>query len=473
MLCPHLFIVMVHVMSAGPDLVIDLHRIEGQSRYLAACVPDSRAVDCEAQVLTYNQLVSLCTLYLTDGTHRSADQAPHCVSGEAALYGSHQQKGLAAPRLPDDWKAPMHTTEAPVKIGVIGAGWRADYYLRIAQYVPTSFSVGAVLVRTEHSADRISSTSGQFATTDFKSFLARGPFDYVVLAVPADAASEFMIRLVAANIPVLTETPPARDLADLNAQFRSIGAASIQVAEQYQFQAHHAARLAVARAGLLGDVHTAYVSAAHGYHGVALMRQALLAGFRGVSISGRTILDRVASPRGRDDWLPTIVESEAERDFAWLDFDGGSLGIYDFMGDQYVSPIRARTLKLSGPQGELTNDIGAHVTEPGVARTINLRREATGVDGDLEGFFLRRIADGPIVYWENEYPGARLNDDELAVARVMGLMTKYVRTGTPFYSLADGSHDHYLGLLIGQAVKTGTTLRSEPQAWSNATSVFE
>lgn len=366
----------------------------------------------------------------------------------------------------------MRSTETPVRIGVIGGGWRADYYLRVAQQLPDSFSVGGVLVRSTASADRITATWALQAVTDLQSFLKLGPFDYVALVVPSEAASQYMLELIAANIPVLTETPPARDLAALNAQYRAVGGAPIQVAEQYQFQAHHAARMAIARSGLLGQVHTTHVSAAHDYHAMALIRQGLMAGFSRVTIRGRIIADRVQSPRGRDDWRDEIVESQADRVFAWLDFEGGKLGIYDFMGEQYVSPIRSRTLKISGPQGELTNDTGAYVVEQGRAAPINLTREATGLDGDLEGFFLRRIVDGSTVYWENEFPGARLNDDELAVARVMGRMADYVESGVPFYSLADGSQDHYLGILVTQAVKSGDAVHCEPQAWSNASSVF-
>jgi predicted dehydrogenase len=364
------------------------------------------------------------------------------------------------------------STPAPVRIGIIGGGWRADYYLRIAQQVPASFAVGGVLVRSSTTAERITTAWGAPVVRDFESFLRLGPFDYVVLAIAVEAAAGFLRDLVTADIPVLMETPPARDLATLNAQYRSVGGAPIQVAEQYQFQPHHAARMSVARSGILGSVHTAYVSTAHDYHAMALVRQALLAGFGPVGISGRTIVDLVQSPRGRDDWRHEIVESRADRVFAWLDFEDGSLGTYDFLDEQYVSPIRGRTLKLSGTRGELTNDSGDYVVEPGRAAPIRLSREATGLDGDLEGSFLRRIVDGEHVHWENEYPGARLNDDELAVARAMGGMAEYARSGVPFYSLADGSQDRYLGLLIADAVKSGRSVHSEPQAWSGEASVF-
>ena len=361
----------------------------------------------------------------------------------------------------------------PARIGIVGGGWRADYYLRVAQQIPEAFTVGAVLVRSESTAERIRVKWHAHTTTDIATFLRNGPYDYAVVAVPAERVSEYMLAFAAADIPVLTETPPAKDLGALNTLYRAIGQARVQVAEQYQFQAHHAARMAVAESGVLGKVHTAYISAAHEYHAMALLRQGLRVGFQPVTVTARTIRDVVQSPRGRDGWKGEITEAEISRMFAWLEFEGGALGNYDFEGDQYVSPIRSRTVKLSGPRGELINDVGSYIVEVGRAASIRLQREMTGQDGDLEGFFLRRIVDGSTVLWENEYPGARLNDDELAVARVMGRMADYVQTGFPFYSLADGSHDHYLGLLIGESARSGLPVESEPQAWSGATSVFD
>ena len=357
------------------------------------------------------------------------------------------------------------------RIGLIGAGWRSEYYLRIAGELPWLFEIAAVLTASQASADRMSADWAIPTTTDLSDFLTRGPYDYVVVSVPRAVAPELVRALSAADIPVLTETPPARDLDSLTALWSAVGGAPVQVAEQYRFQPQHSARLAVAASGALGIVHTAEVSVAHEYHGVSLIRAALGVGFEPVEVTARLIPDRVVAAHGRDGWLDRPGLIEATRTWALLQFDAG-IGIYDFADEQYVSPVRSRHITFRGTEGELRDDTVRYVAEAGRAATMSLSREATGLDGDLEGSFLRRIALGTNVVYENPFVRARLNDDELAVAEVMTKMAHFVRTGEPFYSLADGCHDHYLGLLIAESARAGRAVSSSPQAWSGAVSVL-
>ncbi len=358
-----------------------------------------------------------------------------------------------------------------MRIGLIGAGWRSEYYLRIADELPWLFEIAAVLTASQSSADRVSADWAVPTTTDLADFLTRGPYDYVVVSVPRAVAPELIRTLSAADIPVLTETPPARDLESLTAVWSAVGGAPVQVAEQYRFQPQHAARLAVAASGSLGAVHTAEVSVAHEYHGVSLIRAALGIGFEPVEVTARLIPDRVVASRGRDGWLDHPEQVEATRAWSLLRFDAG-IGIYDFADEQYVSPIRSRHITFRGTEGELRDDTVHRLAEAGRSVTLTLAREATGLDGDLEGNFLRRIALGTDVVYENPFVGARLNDDELAVAQVMAKMAHFARTGEPFYSLADGCHDHYLGLLMAESAQTGRAVSSSAQPWGGSASVL-
>jgi len=358
-----------------------------------------------------------------------------------------------------------------VRIGLIGAGWRSEYYLRIANELPWEFEIGGVLTATQASADRVNAGWAIPATTDLPGFLRSGPFDYVVVSVPRAVAPDYLRTITAVGIPVLAETPPAAELDNLNRLWAELGSAPIQVAEQYRFQPQHAARLAVAASGVLGTVHTAEVSAAHEYHGVSLIRSALGIGFEPVEVTSHVIPDRVVSSRGRDGWQDSPVEVDAHRTWAQLQFSSG-VGVYDWADQQYVSPIRSRHITFRGATGELRDDTVHRLAEVDRSVTLHLERETTGIDGDLEGSFLRRIALGADVVYENHFIGARLNDDELAVAEVMAKMAHFVRTGEPFYPLADGCHDHYLALLMAESARTSRTVVSSPQAWGSSASVL-
>ena len=370
---------------------------------------------------------------------------------------------------------------SPASIGIIGSGWRAEYFARIARALPERFSVLRVLTRSESSVHRVERDWAVPATTDLTAFLGAGPYDFVVVAVPREEVATLVGLLAAADIPVLLETPPAVDLPGLVALWQTVGGARVQVAEQYHLQPQHAARLALAASGALGPVRRATISVAHDYHGISLLRFALGVGFGPVELRAATIEDRVLAARGRDGWFDRATVVDDIRTTATLDFGPGAdgvsrTGVVDFGGELYVSPIRGRRIVIQGERGELDGDSVARVVDSGpnnavprVAREA-LVRESTGADGDLDGYYLRGITLAGELLWQNRFAPARLNDDELAVADVMARMAEYGASGRPFYGLADASHDHYLSLLIAESARTGETVRSTAQPWSDQTS---
>ncbi|MCI0157769.1 Gfo/Idh/MocA family oxidoreductase [Leifsonia shinshuensis] len=358
---------------------------------------------------------------------------------------------------------------APVRIGIIGASWRAQYILRIAAAAPERFEVGGMLVARESSAESARARWGVAATTDRAAFLREG-FDFVVICVPRDVAPELTTAAVASGLPALIETPPADTVDGLRDLYRSLGSsAPVQVAEQYPLQPQIAAQLAVARSGLLGEVHQVRASFAHGYHALNVIRRALGVGFEPVTVSGAVVSDPVVAVRGRDGRLDEALPVVADRTIALLEW-GGRSAVYDFDGEQYVSPIRRRSLSITGSRGELETDSVAYLDQDDDPVEETLRRHATGLDGDLDGYHLERITLGPRTLYSNPMRGARLNDDEIAVADLLLRMSEFCRGGTSFSSLADACHDHALGLLVEASARARTSLTSEAQPWDSAQS---
>jgi predicted dehydrogenase len=364
----------------------------------------------------------------------------------------------------------MTTEPGPVSLGIVGAGWRSEYFLRIAAALPDRFEIRRMLVRSEGSAQRAQSRWGIPATIDIEDFIRSGPYDYVIVSVPVEETPDVAERLIAADIPVLLETPPAADLPTLSRLWQRSAGALVQVAEQYGYQPAHAARLSVARSGIIGTPTATRISVAHGYHAISLARLALGVGFEPVSITAESTVERVASARGRDSWNEQISEVDSERITALLRF-GDRSGYLDFSIEQYFSPIRSRHITVSGTRGEIVDDDVSYLVGPGHAAHERLTREVTGIDGDLEGGFLRRILLGREIHYENRFSPERFNDDESAVAEVMHRMARFVRTGEEFYGLADASHDQYLSLLVGEAVAGGGTVTTAAVPWDSRPSV--
>jgi predicted dehydrogenase len=351
-------------------------------------------------------------------------------------------------------------------IGLIGAGWRAEYFLRIARELPERFRVARVLVRTEASAASVTAAWGVPATTSLAGFLAE-TYDFVVVSTPPAAAPELIVAAVAAGLPVLTETPPAPDVAALESLWSAVGGAPVQVAEQYFLQPHHAARLSVVRSGLLGEVTSARVSVAHGYHGVSLIRRFLGLGLDPAVVTAHSIPDRLLSSNGRGGWHDELLETTSPRTTALLRF-GDKNAVFDFTEEQYFSPVRSRHVSIRGTRGEIDDNTVSYLRGPGDVTVTPFRREVTGIESDLYGNSLRRVSLHDVVHFENPFQPARLNDDEIAVAETLRLMVVFVATGESFYGLAEASHDHYLGLLIAESAATETTLHSSDQPWSRS-----
>lgn len=357
--------------------------------------------------------------------------------------------------------------DTPASIGIIGTGWRAGFFLRVAAEPGTPLEVRRMLAHSSTSARNAASRWRIPVDSSLDAFLAHR-YDFVVVAVPRDDAAGLTEALVARGVPVLLETPPAPDLAALRTLYARLGAAApVQVAEQYPFQPHHAARIAVARSGALGPISSAAVSAAHEYHGVRLIRSLLGVGFVPMTITAQRFPDPVVRSLSADGWASDMRVVRANRVIAQLRFDDGTVGLYDFEDEQYFSPIRSRHVHVRGERGELVDDRVRILPAPGSPVAMALERRQAGIDGDLEGAFLDRITLGTDVVYQNPFPGARLTDDEIAIATVCARMHSFVRDGRPFSPLADACHDAAVAHHIAEAARTGAAVVTPREPWSD------
>lgn len=351
-------------------------------------------------------------------------------------------------------------------LSIVGAGWRAEFFLRIAQALPDRFTVRAVVARSAERAAGLRERFGVETVESVDALLRHGAGDFTVVSVPASDAPDVILALTRAGVPVLTETPPASDVDGLCALHAALGDNSpVRVAEQYQFQPHHAARLELARSGVLGSVHYARMSVAHGYHAMSLLRLSLDVDFALPVVRAISHLDPSTRVHGRDDWYDEPAVRPGTNTIATLDF-GDRMAVYEFTGEQYLSPIRSRHVTLRGERGEIVDDELSAVRGSRDIVRATIRRDETGRDGDLAGYHLRGLTcDGKRVYI-NPFAPARLSDDEIAGASLLDEMSAFVLTGNGGYSLADAAQDQYLALLVEEAVASGGPVQGQPQPWA-------
>jgi predicted dehydrogenase len=344
----------------------------------------------------------------------------------------------------------------PVAFALVGSGWRAAFFERVVAALPDQFRLtGRYSLR-------------QPGVTGSLDGLLAGQPTFVVLAVTREATPALLTAFAERGVAVLCETPPATDLDGLRrlAPLTRHGP-RIQVAEQYRFQPHHAARLALATDSRLGTISQAQVSVAHGYHGIDLIRRFLGVGAEPVTITAR----RFASPvvAGPDRGGPPAEERilPDPQVIATLDF-GERLGILDFADEQYFSWIRGLRFLVRGERGEIDGLDVRWLADHRTPARVRLERHDAGHDGNLEGLYLEGISAGAEWVYRNPFGTARLTDDEIAVATCLARMPDAIEGGPEVCTLADAVHDRYLDLLVEESIRTGGPVRAEGHAWDIA-----
>lgn len=355
----------------------------------------------------------------------------------------------------------------PIRFGLVGGGWRAEFFTRIAQALPDQFAIAGAVLRDPQKASDFSQRWRIHAYASVEEMALSGNLDFVVLSVKADAHPDYCRTFLRLGVPALLETPAALDVAAMIEIWRMVEQGlRVHVAEQYLFQPLHAARLVLIAEGRLGRVSSARVSAAHGYHGVSLMRQFLGIGFEDAKISARTFAAPLFEGAGRSG--PPVAEKIAQSMQTLGEFDfGDRLGLFDFIDMQYWSYVRSHRVLVRGERGEIADLELRYLKDFRTPVMHTLQRRDRGQYGDLYGYFLEGITAGDDYAFVNPFPHARLMDDEIAIAIALRKMAEFARGEGPGpYSFAEAAQDQYLSLSMQQAAQSGEAVVTTRQPWA-------
>jgi predicted dehydrogenase len=353
-----------------------------------------------------------------------------------------------------------------IKFGVVGSGWRAECYLQIAKQLPDLFEVCGVVTRSKDNQMKISNKWGLKVYSTVDELLEEKALNFIVMSVTKQAAPEVLIDLGEKGVPILAETPPATQLAQLIELHNRINSkAKIQVAEQYHLQPMHAARISLLNTDQFGPIHYVYVSISHGYHSMSLIRKMLGIQYENAVIKASKFQFPIVEGPGRNG--PPISEKIIKNDHivALLDF-GGRIGHHEFEVNQHRSWIRSQRIVARGTKGEINDYTVKFLEDFQTPIEYNLARNNAGENENLEGYYLKGIMGGAKWVYKNPFAPARLSDDEIAIATSLVKMNDYIKTDIDFYSLAEAAQDQYLALMIEEAIKKKTEIKTETQVWA-------
>ena len=317
-----------------------------------------------------------------------------------------------------------------IRFAVIGSGWRSLFYVRIARALPDMFELTALLCRGQEKAYRIQKEYGIHTTTSEDEVIVSKP-DFVVSAVNKSSMSDVVRYWVAKGIPVLSETPAGLDIDTLKAIRQDVeNGARIQVAEQYFLYPSIKAVIDECKSGTIGEPVSLTISAMHDYHAASVIRRMLDTGLEDVTVTGKTFSMKVTDTRTRYEVLTEGRVVEKEEKHLIMEYADGKTAFYDFMSDQYRSPIRNRYINLRGTRGEIINDTVYYLDKDNLAACKKL---------DIT----------------NPYGYAGLSEDEAAITGILLGMKEDVDKGKEVYPMNEALYDAYMGILMCEAGKPG------------------
>lgn len=356
---------------------------------------------------------------------------------------------------------------------LIGTGWRAAFFVRVAKALPHLFFISGVWNHREESGVAFCKEHNLPWQPSLNALLGT-QCDFVVNCCAWQAAAQTNLLLLREGIPTLTETPPALEEEDLAALWALAQEknACFEVAEQYFLQPYLQAAQAIVDSGALGKVSDVTLSMMHGYHAVSVLRRLLGVGMQGCTISAQSFAFSVCPTGGRAGIVRTSEPKQAEKTIALISFDGGARALYSFSPEQYFSSIRSWDMVVCGERGEINQLAVRRLNARGEPVCEAMHRVDTGAYGNNEGYSLRGIQwNGDWVY-QNPFAektiadGFRLTDEELAIAEALCRMHRSTQGGAPHYLLREALQDTWISQLINRAAQTGQPQCAQAPLWA-------
>lgn len=344
---------------------------------------------------------------------------------------------------------------------IVGSGFRAEYYARIARTYPQQFRA-LFFCRSEEKAAKMYVETGIHATTSLQvceDFQA----DFAVIVVNKENVADVCEEWVNLGYPVVSETPAGSSLEKLYRlwELHERKGACITVCEQYHRYPGLIAGLDAVSEGRIGTPYSAYLSLAHDYHGASLLRRMLLVQGDSFIMHGKRFCSPVVETDSRAGAITDGHSDHKNRDIVSIAFSSGKEAVYDFSGVQYRSFLRSRHIVVRGERGEWNDNLIYYIDEKNQPKREYLMPVIREKYSPLDTQDLRDLRKT----WQPEL-FLDTRQDEYAIATMLFDMRDYLAGGDEVYPLREALDDAYFWLLMEKAVSSPwSEVRSQVMPW--------
>lgn len=359
-----------------------------------------------------------------------------------------------------------------LKIALVGAGRRGSgTYLPIIGAMDDDLQLVAICDVNEEQAKLQAGKYNVPYFTDVAAMAEATKPDIAAVVISPNRNHEAGIPLSQMGVSYCTETPIDTDLgwADKMIAAAKENNTKLEVCENYYRVPGERIKRELILAGVFGKILTAYNDFnGHGYHGVGLIRSYIGFDIKITRVIGmrRNFTVQKHFYQGRE------VETE-DWQHGLLEFENGSVGIFNFSGLSYGSPLRwYNTSKFYGEKGMCVGDgqrsysgkeqIAILNGEAKQKLPIVVERRTTkaknGMDV-LDVLIARTDPDTGIeITWKNPLSKYPFNDGQLSVAsEIMSIADAHRYNKEPEYGALNGRIDQEVSLAMDRSAKNNNS----------------
>lgn len=331
---------------------------------------------------------------------------------------------------------------------IIGSGYRAEYFGRIARTYSSLFRA-MYLCRSEEKADKMKEKTGMSATVSIQEGMDFQP-DFVVVAVDRGHVADVAVEWIERGYAVLTETPVGDTPEKLNRLCcMAREGARISCCEQYHRYPFLAAGLKALQDGIIGQVDSIYLSLLHDYHAASVIRRALgIKPGESYIMRGNRNHSAILETDSRYGAILDGRKALSDRDLVHIQFESGKEAVYDFSSVQYRTYIRSRHITVRGDRGEWSDSIILYADAQNRPQRLFLLPEIQEKYRILDNQALRDRRR----FWSAEM-AMDTNQDEFAIASMLLDMGEYLQGGVSPYPLGEAVEDAWFWINVMEAVK--------------------